>query len=556
MALAPPKPPGIPAETVRIARRAFPKGSPYMRLRDELGPVYTDEAFAQLFSWKGEIAQAPGLLALVCVMQYMEGLSDRQAAEAVRARIDWKYALGLAIDDAGFDASVLSRFRQRLLDGGTEGEILERILRLAHDKQLVKPRGRQRTDATHVLGAVRDLNRLELVGETLRQALEVLAGAVPAWLQGWVPAEWFDRYGRRIEQARLPKSTRAQTDLRLTIGADGYQLLRTLYADETLQSLWDHPAIEALRQIWVQQFYLEDDQVHWRQARNLPSGSRMLQSPYDLEVRYGQKRQMSWKGYKVHLTESCDTERPHLIVHVETTPATTPDCEVVDPIHQALADKGLLPAEQLLDGGYMDADNLVECRQRHQVTLVGPVADDPSWQAQEQKGFALSDFSIDWAHQQARCPQGQTSRSWSTATDSTHNPVIHIGFAPRDCQACPSRESCTRSSKGARTLTLRHQAQHEALQKARRHQQTEAFRQRYQARAGVEGTVSQGVRAYDLRRTRFIGLAKTHLHHLLSAAAINLVRLADWFEACQRQVPLAARRATTRTSRLAALAPS
>src|SRR5664279_2901495 len=195
----------VPAETAQVARAAFPKGKRYVTWRDELGPVYTDEAFRELFARRGQPAQSPASLTLVTIMQFMENLSDREAAEAVRSRIDWKYLLGLELSDPGFDFSVLNEFRQRLLGGSAEALLLDRLLELARARGLLKARGQQRTDSTHVLAAVRNLNRLELVGEAMRQALNRLADVAPEWLRGWVPAEWYRRYGQRIEQFRLPK---------------------------------------------------------------------------------------------------------------------------------------------------------------------------------------------------------------------------------------------------------------------------------------------------------------------------------------------------------------
>ena len=181
----------IPEETIRVAHAAFPKGNAIMRIRDHLGPIYSDEQFAALFPHDGQPAFSPGRLALVSVLQFAEGLSDRQAADAVRSRIEWKYALGLRLDDPGFDASVLSEFRSRLLAGGAEMQLFERLLSLLREQGLLKARGKQRTDSTHVLSAVVTLNRLECVGETLRHALNVLATAVPDWLGAQVPVSWF-----------------------------------------------------------------------------------------------------------------------------------------------------------------------------------------------------------------------------------------------------------------------------------------------------------------------------------------------------------------------------
>src|SRR5918995_6974403 len=199
-------PPAPPEETRRVARAAFPKGTLCLDIADALGPVYRDSQFAGLFPPLGQPAAAPAMLALATVLQYMEGLSDRQAADAVRARIDWKYALRLPLTDAGFDHTVLSEFRSRLVEGKAEQQLLDTLLERLRNLGLVKPRGRQRTDSTHVLAAVRGLNRLERVGETLRAALNELAVMGPAWLQDLAPAGGDEPYARRVEKHRPPKT--------------------------------------------------------------------------------------------------------------------------------------------------------------------------------------------------------------------------------------------------------------------------------------------------------------------------------------------------------------
>src|SRR5215467_7879937 len=201
--------PAIPPETVLVAKAAFPSGSVYMRMRDDLGSIYDDELFVSVYAHEGQPAIAPWRLALVSVMQFAENLSDRQAAEAVRARIDWKYALSLPLDDSGFHYSVLSEFRDRLLQGSLESRLLDAFLELCQQRGYLRARGRQRTDSTHVLGAVKVLNSLELVGETLRHALNVLATVVPEWLKQQVKPEWFERYGQRMEDYRLRHPTKA-----------------------------------------------------------------------------------------------------------------------------------------------------------------------------------------------------------------------------------------------------------------------------------------------------------------------------------------------------------
>lgn len=244
--------PAIPPETVLVAKAAFPSGNVYMQMRDDLGSIYDDELFASVYAEVGQPAIAPWRLALVSVMQFAENLSDRQAAEAVRARIDWKYALSLPLADGGFHSSVLSEFRDRLLQGSLESKLLDTFLERCQQRGYLRARGRQRTDSTHVLGAVKVLNALELVGETLRHALNVLATVVPEWLEQHVKPAWFERYGQRMEEYRLPKDKSAREALSTTIGEDGCFLLTCIQQANEMEGLQKLPAIQPLSAVWKQ----------------------------------------------------------------------------------------------------------------------------------------------------------------------------------------------------------------------------------------------------------------------------------------------------------------
>jgi transposase len=519
----------VPAETARVAQAAFSRGNLYMRMRDELGRLYTDEEFAGLFAVRGQPAEAPWRLTLVSIMQFLEGLSDRQAADAVRSRIDWKYALGLMLEDPGFDASVLSEFRARLVAGQAEAHLLEKLLTVFKAKGWLKERGRQRTDATHVLAAVRKLSFLVTVGETMRYALNQLAEAEPDWLAPRLQPEWRDRYGHRLEESRLPKDNAERQALAETIGRDGLQLWQALQAPGTPKTARWHPAVEVLRQVWTQQFDFSEDGLRWRTVDEMPPAAKLINSPYDIEPRVGKKRETVWLGSKVHFTETCDDDQPHLITHVLTTLATTNDCLVPAQIHADLARQDLLPAEHLLDAGYVEGGLIASGRDTYGLDIVGPAPSSPGWQAKAQSGFDVSCFSIDWDQRRVTCLTGQTNVKWSETHDWHHNPVIQIRFPERACRACAQHTHCTKSA-GARHLTLRPRASHEALQAARQHQKTPEFQARYARRAGIESTFTQADRLCGVRRSRYVGLAKTHLQHVFTALALNLRRLFAWLE--------------------------
>lgn len=520
----------VPEETARVARAAFPKGNAYLRLRDELGVLFEDSSFASLFPRRGQPAESPWRLALVTLLQYAENLSDRQAAHAVRSRIDWKYVLGLELTDAGFDSSVLSEFRARLLAGGSEEQLLNSLLRCCQDKKLFVERGRQRTDSTHVLARVRVLHRLESVGETFRAALNTLAVAHPEWLRAHAEPEWAERYGKRLEEYRLPKGEAERRAYAEVIGRDGHLLLERLAAPDAPPGLRWLPAVEILRQVWVQQFYRIAQELHWRSAEEgFPPASLLINSPYDVEAHYATKRTTQWVGYKVHLTETCDTQLPHLITHVQTTAAPTPDGAVVEPLHQALQEKGALPGVHLVDAGYVDAEGIFRSQRDYGVDLFGPTLADPSWQAKAAQGFAASDFTFDWDAHKAFCPGGKQSIEWASTRDARGSPILKIKFSPLDCGPCPHRSACTRSSLPRRVLVVHPKEQHLALRTARARQAEPNFAVEYRRRAGIEGTLSEAVRAFGLRQARYVGQAKTHLQHVATAAALNLVRLAAWF---------------------------
>jgi transposase len=516
----------IPAETARIAKAAFPKRSTAMKLRDSFGSFYQDEDFRHLFSHTGQPALAPWRLAFVTLLQFMENLTDRQAADAVRGRVDWKYALGLKLEDPGFDRSVLSEFRSRLVAGNAEHLLLDKMLERFKEEGLLKERGHQRTDSTHVLSAVRRLQRLELVGETLRATLNELSRMDAAWVKEHVPSAWFERYGRRIEEYRLPKAKAAREAYAMTVADDGYALLEMLSPLDIPSLLRDAPMVEVLRQVWEQEFIREGKRIRWRRANELqPSGER-IHSPYDPDACYATRRDVAWTGYKVHVTETCGEEELLLVTHVHTTPAVIQDVSSTAGIHTALAERKLLPQEHIVDGGYTDADLLVTSQSEHGVRLIGPMRMNRSWQARS-GGYDRRLFQVDWEAQKVTCPQGELSVGWRPETNQFGTAEIHVRFSPKNCQVCPTKALCTKSKHG-RKLLLQPREQYDALQQAREFAGTEEYAALYRERAGVEGTLSQASRGLGLRRTRYRGLGKTALRNVAVGAAVNATRVAAW----------------------------
>jgi transposase len=518
----------VPPETAKVAHAIFPTGNLCVTMAATLHEFFSDQHFNSLYPDRGQPTISPVRLALVTLLQYLEGLTDRQTADAVRSRIDWKYLLALELTNTGFHHSVLSEFRTRLVTAGAERLIFERFLALCQDQGWLKPRIRQRTDSTHVLASIRAVTRLECVGEALRAALNALAIVAPEWLQSHSQPEWVERYSARIEDNRYTQSKGRREQQMQCYGEDGLYLLDAIFATATPFWLRQIPAVETLRRVWVQQYYCCDQGIRWRTAEEIPAASTMVSSPYDLDAHYAKKHTTSWVGYKVHLSETCEPEAVHLITNVETTAGPVADGDVTETIHQSLARQNLLPGKHIVDTGYLDAQLLVNSQEQYQVELLGPTRVNHQWQSKEAKGFAADDFTVDWHQQIVTCPEGKTSASWTPAIDGRDNEVIKIKFLSADCAACPSLSSCTQSKRQRRTVTLRPEQQYKALQSARQRATTEEYKKEYARRAGIEGTLSEGIRAHRLRRARYIGLAKTHLQHLLTATAINLKRVFNW----------------------------
>jgi transposase len=544
--------PDVPELTAKMARLSSRQGNLAMRIRDELGEVYADARFAGAFGVRGRPGISPGQLMMASVLQFSENLTDRQAAEAVRDRMTWKYALGLELADPGFDASVLSEFRSRLVTGDLASVALDALLERLAGLGLVKAGGRQRTDSTHVLGAIRELNRLELAGETLRAGLEALAAAAPGWLAGVISPSWQQAYGTRIDDLHLPESQVRRQELMVRYGTDGYFLLEQVHGPGAPGWLRELPAVQALRRIWIQQFYREvtGGRQEVRRREKLPEGDGLppgrdgLISPYDLDARYSVKRDHGWGGYKVHFTETCDApdtqpaaspdtgpapgagpargDRPNLITSVATTEATVPDAAMTTAIHQQLAGRDLPPGEHLVDSGYPSAELIVDAARVFGITLVSPVLLDTSGQARAGAGYDKASFGVDFGRRQATCPQGVTSSSWSPCRQHQDEAIV-VSWPKSACTPCPARQLCTSGKR--RQITIRSRDLHEALASARTEQTSAQWKARYAARAGVEGTMRQATHVTGIRRARYHGLPKTRLEHNIAAAAINMIRM-------------------------------
>jgi len=560
-----------------------------VQVRDRLGEWLRDEEFAAAFGIRGRPGWSPSRLALVTILQRAEKLTDRQAAEAVRTRIDWQYLLGLPLDDPGFDHTVLAEFRARVADAGLEQVALDALLAELAAEGLVKAGGKQRTDSTHVVAAVAALNRLELAGESVRAALEALAAAYPDWLARRIcVADWDRRYGTPMTSWRPPQAEARRDELAIACARDGYALLEAVYAPSAPPWLRELPAVDVLRRVLLQNYTRTitagGREVIKRREKEpegdgLPPGHARIASPYDTDARWGVKREEFWLGYKLHVTETCDDPPPctcgpasaagqaaagsagegaqdrghdtgcahlvfpNLITHVATTDATVTDNQMTTAICEDLAKKNLAPGRSYLDSGYLSAAVVVSALTTWGIALIGPLLADTSAQARARAGYARADFTVDYDTTTATCPQGKTSASWTPCAQRGKDAIVAT-FSASDCGPCPARSLCTTSGKNRRQLTVLPRDLAEAQAAARAAEKTIPFQADYARRAGVEGTMHQAA-SHGARRARYRGLQKTRLDHVYMAAALNLLRL----EAFWTGTPLDRRR----TSHLARL---
>lgn len=524
-------------------------------VRDRLGEWLHDGDFAAAFGIRGRPGWPPSRLALVTVLQRVENLTDRMAAEAVRTRLDWKYLLGLPLDDRGFDHSVLPEFRAKVAAAELERVPLDALLERLAAEGLVRAGGKQRTDATHVVAAVSGLNRLELAGESVRAAAEALTAAHPAWTAGVLHSgEWARRYGTPVTGWQPPSSQKKQDELAIAYARDGYALLRAVYDKASPPWLAELPAVETLRKVLVQCYTLvihadgrevvRRREKTWQEGGDgLPPGRSRISSPYDTDARWAAKRGEFWLGYKLHVTETCDDAPacgcagggsgghdgdcdaaafPNLVTHVATTDAAGHDSAMTGAIDDALAAKGLVPGRHYLDSGYLSAGLVVAEAARHGTVLVGPLPGDRSSQSRARAGYARTDFTVDYDARQVTCPQGKTSSSWSPTTTRNGRNAIVAHFSQLDCKPCPARELCTKAKRRALTLPPRDLAEARDLRRAA--ENTKSFQADYARRAGVEGTMHQAA-SHGARRARYRGLKKTRIDHFFMAVALNLLRL-------------------------------
>ena len=531
----------MPAAIAAVGQTLLPESNPYRVIGDHLADVLDDAHFAALYETTGRAALSPSLLALVTLFQFMENIPDREAAEQVVVRLDWKYALHLPVTYAGFDFSCLCYFRRRLLEHAQERLVFEEVLGKVQALGFLKKRGKQRTDSLAVLGAVRQLSALETVTATLRLAVRARAQAAPDWVARGLPASFVEAYAHSRSDYRLRAEERAAALQQ--VGQEGVWLLERLDATAPV-ALRDREAIQVLRTVWDQRYERVEGRVQVR-AKTVDC-TELIVTPHDPGVRAAEKRGMKWRGDKVHVTETAEADAPNFLTDVTTAAAPSVDSAALPLIRQRLAERALPPGEQYVDAGYVSGPQLAQSQDAG-IDLVGPALPDTT-----SNQLKIADFTIDRAAKRAICPQGHTAVKWGVSIAPDGRPSVHIQiqFAAAVCAACPLRPQCTTGTSGR---SLRLSAHYELVAARRREAQTEEFRERMRARPAIEATLSELVRKHGLRRHRYRGEAKRHFENLLKGAACNLKRLVRALVARWEREAAASALAVGRGSSVAAL---
>lgn len=515
----------MPKETGRIGKLLLREKDPYRLMGDQLFEKWKEEEFADLYSSEGKPGYSPVILAFVSVFQFMERLADRQAAQALRMRLDWKYALHLPLEDAGFDFSVLSEFRDRLIEGKAEQRVFEKLVEEIRALGLIKERGKQRSDSIAMLVKVRRLSRIETVVETLRLAVVALVEVNREWCEEIIPPSWEDKYGERFVRQRYREQEWKEYET--NIGNDGMWLLKRLTDGGAPAELQDLPAVQVLGTVWAQQFREAQGQMVYKDLKKY-DGHTQIQNPHDPEARYSRKRKFEWLGDKVQVTETEDEGYPHIITDMLATDSNQTDYEELPLIQDRLIQRQCKPGEHYVDAGYMSGPNLAHSREL-EIDLIGPLPEVVTPQDLIPDGITQAQFQMDPQQKCVTCPQGHQARH--------PNLVVHawsFHFPQKLCAACPLRSRCC-TGQGGRTVGM--SMHYDLVQAARARQKTEVFKKDYhQHRSGVEGSLSALVRGNGMRVSRYIGHKKRRVQALFTGCAANLKRTAHWLAGERPQV--------------------
>ncbi len=522
-----------------LLEQLFAEGDRYRIFNEQILPVLwgkRDLLCVLYCEDNGRPAIEPVIALGVTLLQFMEKVPDRQAAENLRLHLGWKYALGLEVDHPGFHYSSLCNFRGRLVEAEMQRIGFDAILDALRDAGLVSRRKRQRLDSTHVLGNVAKMSRLECVRETIRLFIETLkhvesSAALPDYEQ------YVERYcENQVQWHKLSKATLAQKAQQA--GRDALSLIRWLRQQPA--QIRDHDKAILLERVFLEQYEPDSQCLVLRKKED----SGTVKNPHEPDAQWAAKdqaRSKTWVGYKVQVSETVtDSHEPkkkgepteQFLTEVTTTEAIASDLDGMGRNLQAQADhQNDTPQELYVDAAYVTDDTMAEAKEQGR-EIIGPARPPGN----PTHLLAVDQFDVDVANRTAVCPAGHTSRQCSLIHDS-HNDSVYYRFEWAGlCDECQLQKQCTRRKDGRRHVSVG--VHHDLLQQRRREMKTEEFKLKMHRRNAIEGTISEFTRGGG-RRTRYRGLAKTTLANYFQGAAVNVnrwVRLNQWEVEKRRKV--------------------
>ncbi len=510
----------IPEITRQMVEEVLPTDSVCRLLGNQAEQLINEADLAKMYHREGSGAINPVILSFVLILQFTEDLPDRLAALMMVMRLDWKYALRQELDWKGCNFSSLSNFRKRLREHNQEFIIFDQLLSYLKQAGYLKSK-RQRTDASHILGAIEQLSRLELVWETLRLALVELINVDAKWVIEQCPPSFVSDYSQERSDYRLKPAQVAESMGQA--GQDGLWLLQQVKMLGVAQ--WQSlPAIEILERVLNEQFEIVDQHNSTLQIKaNTDASGDVIASPHDADVRFSKKgKDTKWEGYKLQVTETVDDDLP-LITDIAVHSAIEHDSPALETIQDRLEQREVLPEQQYIDRAYCNGKT-IEDSQARGIDLRGYVSSC----TRKPKGFRLQDFEIDLQNRRAVCPQGHEASVFNAS--SQHDVAFHVRFG-NVCQACPLKHLCTTSKRG-RSLQI--SPYHDRLTQRRQMQQSDEFAQEMNARARIESTICELMRKHGLRQGRYRGQQKVELQAAFTAVAVNLKRFARYLS---KQMP-------------------
>jgi len=495
----------------------LPEDDPMMVFERTIYPAYKDEDFAECYSTKGRHAIPPAFLACVTLLQFRENLSDPEAAEACVRRLDWKIALHLPIrQNVSFDSSRLCYFRRRLKENDKMSLIFDKVVQLAQEKGFIKRRTKQRIDATHIISHVNRIATTDLLFRAVKCVVEEIEEKDPDYYEKEIPEYMKERYGGRFSSFGLSKEKRGEKQAEIVEDGLYIKSLLEQVLSEKLNELKQLAIMETIFSENVKITTKEIEDKVFVEVEEIQTPKQTVFDPRDPSIKLGIKGKKSWVGSKCHVVETAEKGKINFITDMIYQRSNEDDSRIHERVKEGNEQKGLHPEKLYADTNYINGTAIGDYRKNGQ-ELMGYIQGDSS---KKPEAFKVQRFDIDIDGLKAFCPAGKESFKGKVNKDG----VIRISFSTSTCKNCTFFKGCVGANKRkARRLTL--SPGYEFLRERRGIQETEAFRKEMKVRAQVEGTISEGVRFFGLRRAKYKGEDGHKLQFYMTGAALNVKRL-------------------------------